>query len=56
MPAGGVDEALIDPARRREWRRAIRGRAAELGISTAIDRPPPIRDTLHQPYSEAMEH
>jgi len=55
-PAGGVDEALIDPARRRDWRRAIRRRAIELGIPTAIDRPPPLRDTLHEPYSDAMEH
>jgi hypothetical protein len=55
-PERGVDEALIDPTRRRDWRRAIRRRATELGIPTSIDKPPPLRDTLHEPYSEGMEH
>jgi len=49
-PAGGVDEAMIDPTARREWRRAIRRRSMELGIPAAIDPPPPLRDTLHEPY------
>jgi hypothetical protein len=56
VPQGGVDEALIDPIKRRDWRRAIRRRSIELGIPAAIDPPPPLRDTLHEPFSQGMEH
>ena len=56
IPQGGVDEALIDPIKRLEWRRSVRRRSIELGIPAAIDPPPPLRDTLHEPFSQGMEH
>lgn len=55
-PAAGVDEALIDPIQRREWRRAIRQRGTQLGILGAIDKPTPLRDYLHDPYSESLDN
>ncbi|HYK96126.1 MAG TPA: hypothetical protein VE011_09715 [Candidatus Dormibacteraeota bacterium] len=49
-----VDEAMVDPRRRREWRTLIRRRAIELGIPRALDKPIPLRDFLHEPFREAM--
>ncbi len=56
QPAGGVDAALVGPVGRGEWRRTIRRRAAELGIVSAIDRPPALRDFLHEPYSDRLDN
>lgn len=55
-PAVGVDDALIDPAQRRAWRRAIRRRADELGIAGSIDAPIPLVDYLHDAYSEGYDN
>jgi hypothetical protein len=55
-PDEGVDAVLVGPLGRREWRRAIRGRATELGILAAIDRPPPLRDFLHEPYTDTLNN
>jgi hypothetical protein len=55
-PSGGVDEALIDPVQRRTWRRAIRRHAGELGIQASIDKAPPLRDFLHDPFSQSLDN
>jgi hypothetical protein len=55
-PKAGVDATLIGPLGRLDWRRIVRRRAAELGIASAIDRPSPLRDFLHEPYSDSFAH
>jgi len=55
-PGAGVDATLINPAERRRWRGIIRRRAAELGIPSAIDRPPVLRDFLHDPYGDRLDN
>jgi hypothetical protein len=52
----GIDEVLIDPVQRRRWRNAIRAQANDLGISAAIDKAPPLRDYLHDPYSQSLDN
>lgn len=56
IPRPGVDEVLIDPLGRRDWRGAMRRQAAELGIQAAIDPAPALRDFLHDPYSESFDN
>lgn len=58
LRGGGVsvDGVLVDAAGRREWRRQARSRAADFDIARACRRSPSLRDLLHDPWSDDLDH